>query len=71
MWKMLSSSQLTPGENPSHTKEGRCQMARSPGQPAGPTCHPLELPLGMEVKHCRITCLQLTPSSELTLKRYK
>ena len=41
------------------------------GRPASPTYHPLDLPLGVEVKLNRLTGLQLTPSSELTLKHYK
>ena len=37
-------------------------------RPTGPTCLPLVLSLGVEVKHNRLTCVQLTPSFVPTLK---
>ena len=37
-------------------------------RPAGPTCRPLVLSLGVEVKHNRLTCVQLTPSFVPILK---
>ena len=54
----------------------RCRIRATPrlaglGEDGRPHLSASVLPLGMEVKHNRLICLQLTPSSELTLKHYK
>ena len=66
----------TSGENQKRPREGGTGSEPlldwpAYGRLAGPTCHLLELPLGMEVKLNRPTGLQPTPPSEPTSKHYK
>ena len=74
----VKAKQLSPtlGGNQERPREGSERSEATPGWPAlrrlaGPTCRPLMLPLGVEVKRNPLTSVQLTPSPVPTLKQYK